>query len=259
MPELPDLQVFSGNLEHSLKGKTVASVAVKNTKKIKSTSADFTKQLKGAKLKEVYREGKELHYLFDNGVVVGMHLMLHGQLYLFERKNEHKYSVIEMLFTDDTGLALTDYQGQAVATLNPEVKKSPDALSKEVNVSFLQEALGRTRTAVKTVLMNQDIIRGIGNAYADEILWDAGISPFSASNKIPADKIKELAKSVKKVLTGAEKQIKKAHPGIISGEYREFLDVHNAKKKQSPTGAAIRQSTAGGRKTYYTDEQELYK
>ena len=114
------------------------------------------------------------------------------------------------------------------------------------------------RAIVKNVLLDQKVIRGIGNAYADEILWDAGISPFSISNKIPTASIKALVKSIKHVLEHAEKQIKKTNPDIISGEVRDFLLIHNAKKDKSPSGAAILQKTAGGRKTYYTDEQELF-
>ena len=107
--------------------------------------------------------------------------------------------------------------------------------------------------------MNQDIIRGIGNAYADEILWEAGISPFSKSNKIPPGKIKDLAKAIHSVLHNAEKQILKKEPGLISGEVRDFLLIHNSKKKESPTGGKILTKMAGGRKTFYTDEQVLFE
>ena len=107
--------------------------------------------------------------------------------------------------------------------------------------------------------MDQHVIRGIGNAYADEILWDAGISPFSAGNKIPPEKIKTLVKSIKKVLKDAEKKIKKTHPNLISGEIRDFLVLHHSKLKKSPTGAIIETGEINKRKTYYTNEQVLYK
>jgi formamidopyrimidine-DNA glycosylase len=108
-------------------------------------------------------------------------------------------------------------------------------------------------------LLDQNAIRGIGNAYADEILWDAGISPFSISNKIPDTKLKALAKSIKSVLQDAEKQISKSNPDIIGGEIRDFLKIHNSKKKESPTGAPIKFAMVSSRKTYYTDEQELFE
>jgi formamidopyrimidine-DNA glycosylase len=257
MPELPDLQVFSSNLDKALKGKTVEKVSVPVKQKLNVSVATLTKKLKGQRIKHVYRDGKELHISFGDNVLA-LHLMLHGNLYLFEDKNDHRHTVLSLHFSDHTGLALTDWQRAATPTLNPAEREAPDALSKDVNGKRLKEMLQR-KTAIKALLLDQKIIRGIGNAYADEILWDARIAPTSVSNKIPDAKVKALARSIKKVLTQAEKQIRKANPAIITGEIRDFLSIHNAKKKESPTGAAIRHSTAGGRKTYYTDEQEVFK
>ncbi|HYK57066.1 MAG TPA: DNA-formamidopyrimidine glycosylase family protein [Flavisolibacter sp.] len=257
MPELPDLQVFSHNLDKKLAGKKVKKVTVVNDSKIKQPVAKF-KNLEGATLKKVYREGKELRFEFNDENVLGLHLMLHGKLHLFENTNEQKNTIIELLFTDDTGLALTDYQGIATPTLNPEEKDSPDALSKEVNFDFLKTQLSKKRATIKNFLLDQKMIRGIGNAYADEILWDAGISPFSVCNKIPDEKIKTLSASIRSVLQDAEKQIKKSNPDIISGEVRDFLNIHNAKKKHSPTGGVIHNKMVSSRITYYTDEQELF-
>jgi len=258
MPELPDLQAFSKNLNKQLAGKTLKKVSIVNKKKIKSPESKFKKELEKQKLKKIERVGKELHFQFSNGAVLGLHLMLRGQMYLFQGKNDHKYTIIELLFDDDTGLAMADYQGQAVPTLNPEERDAPDAMSDEANYSFLKKALD-TKAGIKNVLLDQHVIRGIGNAYADEILWHAGISPFSISNKIPSNKIKALAKAIKSVLKNAEKQILKSNPDIISGEVRDFLDIHNSKKKESPTGGEIKHAVVGSRKTYYTEEQELFK
>jgi len=258
MPELPDLQVFSRNLEKALAGKTLQKVTVHNAKKLNVSAAALQKTLKDQKLKKVHRVGKELHFDFDSGDVLALHLMLRGQLHLFEKKNTHKHTIIELLFDDDTGLAMTDGFGQATPTLNPEEREAIDALSPKMTTAFLKEQLSKTKGNIKNLLLDQHIIRGIGNAYADEILWDAGISPFSSSQKIPEPKIKALAKSIKDVLHKAEKQILKTHPDIISGEVRDFMDIHNPKKTHSPSGATIQHKAVGGRKTYYTEEQELF-
>src|SRR5688572_9189780 len=258
MPELPDLQVFSKNLTKKLKGKKLEKVKIPYTKKLKVPAKKFSTELEGAKVKSVERVGKELYFEFDNGHVLALHLMLKGNLYLFEGEHDKKYPIVELYFHDGTGLVMTDFQGAANPTLDPEKKDAPDALSDEINFKFLKEELDRKAT-IKNVLLDQKIIRGIGNAYADEILWDAGISPFSVSNKIPDEKIKALAKSIKSVLTDAEKQIIKSHPDIVNGEVRDFLQIHHSKKTKSPTGAVIHNKVAGSRKTYYTDEQELYK
>lgn len=258
MPELPDLQVFSRNLSEKLVGKKVQSLTVAYKKKLKAPEKDLRHAIEKATLKSVYRDGKELHFEFDNGNVLGLHMMLKGQLHLYHKKHDEKYPIIELLFTDGTGLTMTDWQGQATPTLNPVPRAAPDALSKSVTYTFLKEALARSKSTIKKVLMDQEIIRGIGNAYADEILWEARISPFSISNKIPETAIKALAKSIRAVLTKAERKILKAHPGIISGEVRDFVAVHSAKLKESPTGGKILIDAIGGRKTYYTDEQKLY-
>ena len=82
---------------------------------------------------------------------------------------------------------------------------------------------------------------------------------FLFCNKIPDAAIKKLAKSIKTVLHDAEDQILKTHPEIISGEVRDFLKIHNSKKKESPTGGVIHFKMVSSRKSYYTDEQELFK
>ncbi len=258
MPELPDLQIFSGNLNKKLSGKRVHKISIVNDSKLKVSKNELEKSLEDQTLEEVYRDGKELHFKFENGNILGLHLMLHGELYFFQKNNEHKNAIIELMFKDNTGLALVDYQGAATPTLNPESRNAPDALSKEVNFDFLKEQLQKKRTIIKKLLLDQHVIRGIGNAYADEILWDALISPFSVCNKIPDNKIKDLATSIKSVLENAEKQILKTHPDIITGEVRDFLIIHNSRKKQSPAGVAIQIKLVDKRKTYYTDEQELF-
>lgn len=258
MPELPDLEVFAGNLQKALKGKTVEKVNTVNSSKLKAPATAFKKAIEGSRIAKVYREGKELFISFDNDTVLALHLMLHGELYLFDGKNTHKHSIVELYFTDDTGFVLTDWQGNAKPTLNPEENDVPDALSKTVTAAWLKGQLEGKKAAVKNILLNQHVIRGIGNAYADEILYEAKISPFAAAGKIPPQKVTALAKAIRHVLTDAEKQIRKAHPDKISGEYRDFLKVHNAKKKESPGGKPILHKTAAGRKTYYTEEQEEF-
>jgi formamidopyrimidine-DNA glycosylase len=258
MPELPDLQVFSKNLNKILAGKIVKKISVPVDKKLNVSIEKLKSSLEKHALDKVYREGKELYFKFNNDNVLAFHLMLRGQLYLFEKENEHKNSIIELLFNDDTGLALSDYQKAATPTLNPKEREAPDALAEAVNFSFLRNKLQLTKTTIKNLLLDQHFIRGIGNAYADEILWNARISPFSICNKIPETAIKKLTKSIKSVLHDAEKQILKTHPDIISGEVRDFLKIHNSRKKKSPTGGEIKFKIVNSRKTYYTDEQQLF-
>jgi len=194
MPELPDLQIFSRNLTRALKGREVEKVTCQS-KKLNVPSKELQDNLEGAALEKVERVGKELHFIFNNKHVLGLHLMLHGQLTL-SKEEQPKSLIISLKFDDGNILSLTDFQAAATPTLDPKENNTPDAL--EIDAEYLQEKLSKTRTPVKTVLMDQKIVRGIGNAYADEILWDARLSPFSASNKIPADKVNVLAKSIER-------------------------------------------------------------
>ena len=256
MPELPDLQIFAKNLNAIFKGKRLLKMNVVNSKKLKGEAEDIKKTVEGKLLTSVNRTGKELRFEFENNVLLGMHLMLHGNLYLFEKANKNDFTIVELNF-ENKGLALTDWQGNANIALQPEEKSGIDALSHELNYDYLKKAL-QSKAKIKNVITNQDVIRGIGNAYADEILWEARISPFSKSSAVPEYKIEILKKAIKKVLSNAEKEILKKHPDIITGEIRDFLIIHTREKKESPGGALIRVDKKGGRSTYYTDEQELF-
>lgn len=258
MPELPDLQAFSHNLTKRLKGKKLKEITVTESKKLNVTEKELKAALEGHELEKIERAGKELHARFTGGHSLGLHLMLHGGLWLYKDGDEEpKFRIITLKFDDGETLSLTDFQKAATPTLDPKPSDVPDAL--DVTPKYLTEKLAKTKTPVKTVLMDQKILRGIGNAYADEILWHAKIAPSSASNKIPSDRIKQLEESIKSVLEHAEKEILKAKPDIISGEVRDFLVVHQPRKKTTLQGKTIHQTEVGSRKTYYTDEQELFK
>jgi len=259
MPEIPDLEVFSHNLTRLFQHKKIEAVHVLQAKKLNVAAAELESALKGEAVVSVERRGKELYFSFTNKQVLAIHLMLHGSLRLFENKNDHKFTILELIFESGSGLALTDFQRQATPALNPDdAKTGIDALSNKLDAKFLTGALSKSKATVKSMLLNQDIIRGIGNAYSDEILWAAQISPFSICNKIPPDGVKALAKAIKKVLNDAKKQIIKHHPDIITGEIRDFLKIHHTDKDTSPGGAAIHIKKSGSRKTYYTDEQKLF-
>ncbi len=259
MPEIPDLQVFSQNLTRRLSGKRVEKIHAIVKTKLKTNEKELQGALQGSTLISVHREGKELYFKFDNGNVLALHMMLKGELRYYERKNEHKFTILELLFDDGTGVAMTDFQRQATPTLNPAPREAPDALSDQAGYEFLKDMLSQSKTPVKKRLTDQRVLRGIGNAYADEILWHARISPFAVSNKIPDDAIKRLSKSIKTVFAKAEDAIRKSNPDIIGGEVRDFLSIHNPEKTHSPTGQRILVVESGGRKTYYTQEQEMFE
>jgi formamidopyrimidine-DNA glycosylase len=258
MPELPDLEVFSRNLSAQLKGKQVKEVVINNSKKLNLAAEELQKAITGQKIEKIYRSGKELYFEFQDKNILGIHLMLNGEFHILKGEEYPKYVIIRILFKGGTNLILTDFRGLAQVTLNPQKDETPDALSKVIDAQFFEKVLAGKKAAIKNILLDQHVIRGIGNAYADEILWEAGISPFAAANKIPVSKLKSLSKALRHVLENAVKQINSSSPGIIRGEVRHFLRIHHPEKTHSPSGVPILIKKTGARKTYYTEEQETY-
>ena len=257
MPELPDVEVFARNLHAIFAGKKLLNIKIVNGKKLKNKPAEFTKRLAGKTLKRIYRSGKEMRFEFTGGTLLGLHLMLTGDIFVFDKKNEHHSTIAELYFKGNS-LALTDRMRNANIRLDPVDKKGVDAISKELNFKYLKQALQR-KTTIKKLLIDQDVIRGIGNSYSDEILWAARISPYSIANAIPDAKVKELVTIIKKILKNEIKQIYKNYKGKINVEVKEFLKIHTKENKKSPTGAPIIIDKNGMMKTYYTQEQVLYK
>lgn len=257
MPELPDLQVFSKNLTKMIKGQVLKSAVIHNKQKIKVSEKDL-RNFEGKKLIKVYREGKKLFFDFGKDAILSVHLMLHGNLVYSEEQNP-KYALVSLRFENGKTLAITDFQKMASIELNPDVSEAIDALSSKLTPEALTGILQHSKAKIKTLLMDQKLIGGIGNAYADEILYAAGISPLSIANKIPESQIAHLAKAFSQVLEDAEQQILKQYPEIISGEVRDFMKVHNKKLKVDEHGKEILQTEVGGRTTYYTEDQKVFQ
>ncbi len=258
MPELPDVEVFARNLHKLFAGKQLQQVKIVNGRKLKDKPAALVKALKGKTLKRIYRAGKEMRFEFAGGPLLGLHLMLTGDIFVFDKNNDRKSTIVELHFKGGTGLALTDRMRNAFIKLDPVDKEGVDAISPQLNFKYLKTALKR-KTAIKKLLIDQHVIRGIGNSYSDEILWQARINPYSVAAAIPDEKLKELAVIIKKVLKKEITQIYKHYPGKVNVEVKDFLQIHTKEKTKSPTGAAIIIDQKGMMKTYYTKEQVLYK
>lgn len=251
MPELPDLAVMAKHLRQRLEGKTVQSLELHVTKKTVATEKELFEALVAHKVRSVTREGKELRIAIGENML-GLHLMLHGELKLVEG-NPPKFPIFHLNFGKDS-LYLTDFQNQARPILNPEKSEVPDALA--ISLEAFSELLGKKKADIKAVLLDQKSIKGIGNGYADEILYDAGISPHSLASKVPAD---QLFKSMVRVLKDAIDTISKADPDRVTGENRDFMKVHLPKTKETANGEVIIVDKIGSRKSYYVQNQKEYK
>jgi len=251
MPELPDLAVMAKHLEKNLEGKTVKSLELHVSKKTVATELELYEAFVNHKVKSVTREGKELRIAIGDNML-GLHLMLHGELKLIDG-DAPKFPIFHLDF-GTVKLYLTDFQNQARPILNPEESTVSDAL--EITQKQFTDLLSKKKSDIKTVLLDQKSIRGIGNAYADEILYDASIAPHSIANKVPSEK---LYKSMVNVLEEVIDKISKSDPGRLTGENREFMKVHLPKTAKTKKGEDIIVDKKGSRKSYYVDSQKKYK
>ena len=256
MAELPDLTVFAQIISRRFSGKTLKKIEFIVSKKLKVSTDQVKRALEGKRLGEVSREGKTLQLHFGDHVL-GLHLMLRGELELVEKGSElPRFTVFAFHFSDGEGLAVRDILKQATPTLDPGKPVAPDALY--ISQEDFMALLLKRRKTVKKVLMDQKAIRGIGNSYADEILWDARISPFSIASAIPKNRMKKLYASLRSVLKQAIEFIARENGDELKGELRDAMEIHGAKIKHSPTGRKILSEKIGGRTAYYTKEQRLY-
>jgi formamidopyrimidine-DNA glycosylase len=260
MPELPDLTVFAENLAKAVVGKKVVRAQYHLARPSGISSEGLADALVSGTIANVERVGKQVRFTTDKGHSLFVHLMLNGGFVLTTDKGLEKLDnpVLTIAFSDGSALAVTDPKEWAKVSLNPESEEVPDALS--VTADYLKSKFQKkAKTLIKPFLLDQKLIGGIGNAYSDEILWSARISPKSEVGKLPPEAVDALLEAIPAVLNEATDYLRKHHPGIVAGEFREFLKVHQPSLKQSPTGAHIIKEQIASKKTYYTDEQKLYK
>jgi formamidopyrimidine-DNA glycosylase len=260
MPETPELQTFKTNLSKRFKGKKIAEARIFWDKKLKVPAEQITESLKGLKLDHVTRSGKMVLLDFKD-VTLGIHLMQSGRPYLLPFTGIDRWRIIEIEFTGGEGFGIHDFGRQARVHLNPPPTGVPDVLGKDFNAEYLLQVCRKFKNkAIKTLLTDQKVILGIGNAYVDEILWDAKIAPQSNCYRIPEEKIADLIKSTGKVLAHGEREIMNVTGASeLMIEKRDFMKVHNVKKKLDPDGLEILKGQVDKAKTYYTASQVLYK
>lgn len=258
MPELPDLTVFTENLDKTIGGKKIVAVQMGRSLRLNGAATDLAGALAGLTVEKVERWGKEVRFSLSLGRLLHIHLMLTGGFALTRNPGTVSYLQLGLGFEDGLWLAVADEKGLATAALDPDKEgAAPDALV--VTADELKRLIAKyPRAKAKAFLIDQKVMRGIGNAYADEILWEARVAPASVVGKLPHEVIGTLAEKIPEVLQRAIVAIKERNPGIIAGEIRDFLLVHNATRKTSPTGRPINKEKIGGKTTYFTDEQKLY-
>lgn len=257
MPELPDLEVIACNLDKIYFNSCLLNVHLATKAKTNVEAAKFNQLLIGARVKSITRFGKEIKISFENDHNLFLHLMREGKLSITDA--EVKNVILKLEFEDNKVLVMSDFMWQAKVLLDPVLPNVPDPFSNRFTKEYLkQQLIAKKRVTIKAFLVDQTNILGIGNAYADEILWETRLSPATKCGNIPDNIIDILYKNIQFVLASAIEKIKEVEPDIISGEIRNFMNVHDKSKAVSPTGYKILTDKIGGKATYYTDEQILY-
>ncbi len=258
MPELPEVETTASILNRELKGLKILDVwtdydskfyANKNEIKNKKYFPIFRKQIVGKKILGAGRRAKNvLIHLSDNKTIL-VHMKMTGHLmygkYLFQkgewlppklgplRDPYNRYIHLAFTLSDGNTLVLSDarkfakvlvFDTDAIHVF-PDLKKlGPEPLEKEFTFSIFKERiLKKPKGKIKTVLMDQELIAGIGNIYSDEALWMTGIHPLSQVEKIKEKDLKNLYQNILKVLKGCAGIVKRIKVG---GRSAHFCDCH---------------------------------
>ncbi|KJS31840.1 MAG: hypothetical protein VR64_09905 [Desulfatitalea sp. BRH_c12] len=258
MPELPDLEVYRKNLTKKVVGKKVDAVLVYNPRKLTLSGEADIDVLASDTIAAIERNGKELFFRFGKGHHIGVHLMLNGFFSIGTDIAQVPYKLFA-LEMHPFYLVISDPKGLANVSLDKPLPSVPDALSDQFSLDYLKAVLRKKRSKnIKAILIDQAIVRGIGNAYADEILWAAKISPESQAGKIPEQAVAHLFQTIESVLKRSISEIIAIAPDAISGEVRDFMRVHHKNKKTCPNGLPIQHKKIASKTTYFTAEQVVY-
>jgi formamidopyrimidine-DNA glycosylase len=277
VPELPEVEVLVRHLKPLLDGRTIRAVDVRRAKVIGPASTrSFTQALHGAKFCGLARRGKYLVFQLQQAgnpeplTLVG-HLGMTGRMYLLPAKDrlpKHAAVVLNLgqenfVFEDTRYFGRLNLDGSALGRLGPE------PLGAEFTAKCFGEALGRSQQAIKVRLLDQSLLAGVGNIYASEALFRAGIAPTVPARRLTAAQVQRLWRAVRAVLReaivcGSTVPLNYAGQGKPDGlfyfgrapgapdYYEERLRVYDrAGRPCLACGTAIKRRVQAARSTFY--------
>lgn len=260
MPELPDVEVFKRYLDRTCKGRTIEKVVVNDPKLLAHMSAAaFSAKLKGRRLVSSRRYGKHLLVKLAPSGWLTLHFGMNGALaHLRDGQAEPRYDRVRLDFADGHHLAYINPRrigavglvDDADAFITAE-KLGPDALDPRFDFAAFDRALSGRRGDIKSVLMDQTVMAGIGNIYSDEILFQAGIYPQTRTDRLDAQTRRRLYRQIKRVLKTAVERGAGAElaPDNLP---RSFLLPHREKGGRCPRcGGELGTIKSSGRTAYY--------
>ena len=266
MPELPEVETVVRSLAPRLEGRTVAACRVTWAKTTRGTAAGLWRRLRGRKILRLRRRGKLILMECEAGITLVIHLKMTGQLLLGPergRRDKHTHFVLrfedridELRFRDVRKFGFFKcVRTEDLPLLRETRELGPEPLA--IDFTSFARIFKNRKGRLKSLLLNQKAIAGIGNIYADELLHRARLHPLTVAGSLGEEKIKILWRSMRRLLREAIR-----HKGSsvrdfrdADGEEGEFQDRHRVYGRESlpclNCGGEIRRIKIGGRSSYF--------
>ncbi len=266
MPEIPDLEGYAAYFNKRLPG-----LKIENAERgpvpwlVREQTERWEERLRGQTFGDVYRHAKMLFFPLASGDFIAVHAMLTGRYQYCEPKEKVRAKT-GWLLTLDNGMQLRYFDemrmGRTYVAREDEFneklprwsERGPDVIKETNEDDFLARML-KGRGMIKNIITNERTIAGIGNAYADEVLWEARLHPFRKRTDISEDALRELYRSIVRVMEWATPIVTEAMEakGPPVKMYRDHLRVHSrpADAVCPRDNHRISSITSGGRETNF--------
>lgn len=265
MPELPEVETTRRGIEPHILGNTLIRVIVHNARLRWPVPRTLNEALAGLKVESLERRGKYLLLGFPAGTVI-LHLGMSGSLRIVDcNVAREKHDHVEFVFQDGQCLRLRDprrFGAVLYTTRDPLQHKllanlGPEPLQRGFSGQHLYEHSRGKKIAVKLFIMNSKIVVGVGNIYANEALFLAGIHPKRVAGRLSAERYDRLGQAIKNVLRAAIKAGGTSLRDFTAedgrpGYFQQKLNVYGKVGEPCPVcGTPIKHITLGQRATYF--------
>ncbi|WP_243544782.1 bifunctional DNA-formamidopyrimidine glycosylase/DNA-(apurinic or apyrimidinic site) lyase [Pseudodesulfovibrio tunisiensis] len=210
MPELPEVEVIARGLDRSLKGRTISGADVPGLTRLSDSAERIVSLSCGRGVGRVYRRGKALLMELDGGVVLGFHLRMTGRIVHGPARAATSHDRIFLCLDDGSRLMFSDARKFGyVRAFGPGELESWDFLQRlgpeplETPARELARRVASRKAGIKGLLLNQSVVAGVGNIYADESLFRAGIHPEAKADRLGMDRLERLFSELQGVLRQA--------------------------------------------------------
>lgn len=266
MPELPEVETTRRGIEPHVTGVRVREVIVRRYDLRQPISASI-ECLEGQKIVRVRRRSKYLLLEMEDGATLLIHLGMSGSLRLIDpaedwKKHDHVGITLEnggqLRFHDPRRFGLVLRLTEADPMTHPLLKNlGPEPLEADFTVDSLKSACATRSAAIKLVIMDSKVVVGVGNIYASEALFRAGILPKTAANQITRPRLKKLVTAIREVLADAIREGGTTLRDFLNsdgqpGYFKQRLFVYERKGEPCRVcGTPIEHAVLGQRSTYW--------